>query len=67
MVLSPQENVREWLVSLELDEYTESFEAEGYSTKEDVKNLKDLTSEEMKAIGVHKRGTVTFDSREWIL
>ena len=62
VVLSPQRSVEEWLRRLELDEYTNLFHAEGYRTEEDVENLKDLTSEELKAIGVHKRGAVAFES-----
>jgi len=56
--LSPQRSVEEWLGRLELEEYTELFHAEGYKTEEDVENLKDLTSDELRAIGIHKRGTI---------
>ena len=48
-----------WLVGLELEEYTELFHAEGYKTEEDVENLKDLKSKELKAMGIHKRGTAS--------
>ena len=52
-----QESVRDWLHELEMEEYTELFHAEGYETKEDIENLKDVTTDELKAIGIHKRGT----------
>ena len=51
-----QDSVEDWLCELEMEEYTELFHAEGYETKEDVENLKDLTSDELKAIGIRKRG-----------
>ena len=51
-----QDSVEDWLHELEMEEYTELFHAEGYETKEDVENLKDLTSDELKAIGIRKRG-----------
>ena len=51
-----QDSVEGWLHELEMEEYTELFHAEGYETKEDVENLKDLTSDELKAIGIRKRG-----------
>ena len=51
-----QDSVEDWLRELEMEEYTELFHAEGYETKEDVENLKDLTSDELKAIGIRKRG-----------
>ena len=48
-----------WLLGLELEEYTELFHAEGYRTEEDVENLKDLTSKELKGMGINKRGTAS--------
>ena len=53
-----QDSVKDWLHELEMEEYTELFHAEGYETKEDVENLKDLTTDELEAIGIHKRGTL---------
>ena len=58
-ILLPQQSVEAWLVGLELEEYTELFHAEGYKTEEDVENLKDLTSKELKAMGINKRGTAS--------
>lgn len=60
LVLFPQQSVEAWLVGLELEEYTQLFHAEGYKTEEDVENLKGLTSDELKAIGIHKRGTASY-------
>lgn len=56
VTLIMQDSVEDWLHELEMEEYTELFHAEGYETKEDVENLKDLTSDELKAIGIRKRG-----------
>ena len=51
-----QKDVRAWLKRLQLYEYTELFEREGYSTAEDIENLKDLGENDLKAMGISKRG-----------
>lgn len=51
-----QENVPEWLESLNLKEYKELFELEGYFSGEDVENLKGLTKENLRDMGITKRG-----------
>lgn len=49
-----------WLSRLQLSEYTELFEREGYSTAEDIENLKDLEESDLRAMGVSKRGMLPF-------
>ena len=41
---------------LEIPEYTELFHLQGYKTGDDIENLKDLKDEDLKAIGISKRG-----------
>ncbi len=50
-----------WLKDLELSEYTELFHSEGYNTGEDVINLKDLDEEQLRAMGVTKKGASTIN------
>ena len=49
-----------WLERLQLCEYTELFEQEGYSTFEDIENLKDLEESDLRAMGVSKRGMYAY-------
>ena len=56
MSLILQRNVSEWLRRLELQEYIDLFGKEGYSTEDDIENLKDLKSEDLQRMGIHKRG-----------
>ena len=53
-----KENVAEWLNKLELEEYTELFYAEGYETEDDIENLKDLTEDHFRGMGIVKRGNL---------
>lgn len=55
-----QKDVRAWLKRLQLHEYTELFEREGYSTADDIENLKDLKENDLRAMGVSKRGMHSF-------
>jgi hypothetical protein len=41
-----------------LYEYTDLFERQGYSTAEDIENLKDLKEDDLRAMGVSKRGSL---------
>ena len=56
-----QKDVRAWLKRLQLYEYTELFEQEGYSTADDIENLKDLKENDLRAMGVSKRGMHSLD------
>ena len=57
-----------WLKKLELEEYTELFHAEGYRTEDDIENLKDLTEDHFKGMGINKRGSYEYKSvYEWLL
>ena len=51
-----QKSVSQWLKSLNLKEYEELFESEGYFSGEDVENLKGLTREDLTDMGITKRG-----------
>ena len=51
-----QEDVRAWLKRLQLYEYSELFEREGYSTDDDIENLKDLQENDLRTMGISKRG-----------
>lgn len=57
--LFSQQNVDEWLKTLKMDEYIDIFHSAGYKTGEDVENLKELNKNELKKIGIHKRGMFT--------
>ena len=58
-LVSSQQNVDEWLKTLKMDEYIDIFHSAGYKTGEDVENLKELNKNELKKIGIHKRGRFT--------
>ena len=45
-----------WLESLELEEYTCVFHSEGYKSAEDMEHLKELTVDQLKAMGIQKTG-----------
>ncbi len=45
-----------WLDSLELKEYAAIFHSEGYKSSEDMENLKELTIDQLKAMGIKKTG-----------
>jgi hypothetical protein len=49
--------VGEWLVDLQLSEYTSLFHSEGYRDGEDMVNLKELDIAELKQMGITKKGT----------
>ena len=51
-----QADVEELLKRLEIPEYTELFHLEGYKTGDDIENLKDLQDEDLRALGISKRG-----------
>jgi len=48
--------VNQWLDNLEMREYRQLFNSEGYETGDDIENLKGLTEAELVGIGVVKRG-----------
>lgn len=56
MLILLKANVEQWLERLEISEYTPLFHQQGYKTEEDIENLKDLKDEDLKAIGISKRG-----------
>ena len=41
---------------LEIPEYTELFHLQGYKTGNDIENLKDLKDDDLRVIGISKRG-----------
>lgn len=45
-----------WLIDLELSEYAELFHREGYREAEDIINLKELDEQQLKDMGICKRG-----------
>lgn len=45
-----------WLDSIKLGQYKALFKSEGYSTDEDVENLKGLTRKDLESIGITRRG-----------
>ncbi|XP_065897233.1 chitin synthase chs-2-like isoform X2 [Dysidea avara] len=49
------EDVAQWLRNLKLPQYEELFESEGYSTDEDVENLKGLTEKHLRKMGITRR------------
>ena len=51
-----QRDVDNWLRRLELQEYKDLFSKEGYSTADDIGNLKGLQERELREMGIHKRG-----------
>jgi hypothetical protein len=42
---------------LELSQYTDLFKNNGYDHGDDIKNLNELNEDDLKAMGVSKRGT----------
>jgi hypothetical protein len=42
----------------ELGQYSELFRKEGYKWSRDMANMKDLKADQLKAMGIKKRGTV---------
>lgn len=56
--LNSKVDVDEWLERLEIPEYAEIFHKEGYRTGEDIENLKDLKEQDLRAMGVSKRGAL---------
>ena len=46
--------------SLKLEEYEQLFELEGYFSHEDVENLKELTEENLRDMGITKRGKLYY-------
>lgn len=59
LILFSQQNVNEWLTTLQMDEYIDMFNSAGYKTGEDVENLKELNKKELRKIGIKKRGRFT--------
>jgi hypothetical protein len=51
-----QPTVKDWLQTLEMEEYTEVFHRAGYKTEEDIENLKEIDDEELKRMGIVKMG-----------
>ena len=53
---SLQKDISDFLESVHLDEYLPVFKAEGYSMAEDVENMIGLSKEDLRKMGVAKRG-----------
>ena len=51
-----QINVKEWLRYLDLEEYVELFQQEGYKWECDMGNMKNLDEAQLKAMGINKKG-----------
>ena len=51
-----QDDVQKWLDILKLGQYKNFFKLEGFSTKEDLENLKSLKKEDFESIGITMRG-----------
>ena len=51
-----QINVDEWLKFIELGEYAPLFHREGYKWQQDFANMKDLNVQQLKDMGITKRG-----------
>lgn len=56
MYLLLQDNIVEWLSTLQMEEYIDVFHSAGYKTGEDVENLKELSEKEMRKMGINKMG-----------
>ena len=54
----------DWLHGLEMEEYREMFQSEGYRTWEDMRALSLLDHDKLKAMGVAKRGGC-WNDRVW--
>ena len=54
---SLQPTVKDWLKTLEMEEYTEVFHRAGYKTEEDIENLKEIDDKELRRMGIVKMGT----------
>ena len=53
-----QINVDEWLKFIELGEYAPLFHREGYKWQQDFANMKDLNVQQLKDMGITKRGSL---------
>jgi len=51
-----QYDVLQWLDTIKLSQYKALFKSEGYSTGEDVENLKGLKRKDLEEIGITRRG-----------
>ena len=47
-----------WLNRLEMPEYIETFHCHGYEFGKDIENIKKITEDDLKAMGIRKKGTV---------
>lgn len=47
-----------WLNRLEMPEYIETFHHHGYEFGKDIENIKKITEDDLKAMGIRKKGTV---------
>ena len=43
---------------MEISEYTELLHLQGYKTGDDIENLKELKDEDLRALGISKRGII---------
>ena len=55
-MLSSQDDVITWLESLEMQGYAQLFAAAGYQCKGDLESLKGLKADDLKKIGISKKG-----------
>jgi hypothetical protein len=58
VILCLQRDVDEWLEYHELGQYSELFRKEGYKWSRDLANMKELKAEQLKDMGIKKRGTL---------
>ena len=56
LMLSSQDDVITWLESLEMQGYAQLFAAAGYQCKGDLESLKGLKADDLKKIGISKKG-----------
>ena len=54
---SSKDDVLAWLKGLDLEPYKDLFASAGYRTKYDLESLKLLKSDDLKKLGITKKGT----------
>ncbi len=58
-----QTDIATWLAKLELGHYKDKFHAAGYEMEGDMENLKRLDEQQLRNMGISKRGKELFINR----
>ena len=59
MLLHLQDSIAQFLEGVHLEEYLPQFNNEGYSTHEDIEHMIGMTRDDLRNMGITKRGVYT--------